>query len=258
MTAVLAGLGLIFAGGVLAILVHRHERLASSIALASLLAGSILALLPAAGVLAHGQPLSLRAAWSMPIGSFSVGLDPISAFFLLPVLVVSSLAAIYGASYLRAWSRKKNLAACWFFFDALVACMGLVLIARDGLLFLIAWEGMALASYFLVVFEDEKESVRRAGRTYLIATHLGTAGLLVLFLLLGRSSGSLEFGRLGLEGSAGRTAGVLFLLALVGFGTKAGLMPFHVWLPEAHPASPSHVSAVMSGVMIKTGIYGLV
>ncbi len=113
---------------------------------------------------------------------------------------------------------------------------------------------MALASYFLVVFEDERDDVRRAGRTYLIATHLGTAALLVLFLLLGQSTGSLDFADLG-PGAASLT--LLFALALVGFGTKAGFVPLHIWLPEAHPAAPSHVSALMSGVMIKTGIYGL-
>ena len=113
---------------------------------------------------------------------------------------------------------------------------------------------MALASFFLVTFEDEHESVREAGWIYLVATHLGTVFLLALFILLGREQGSLDFDRF--TGSAG--SGVVFMLAIIGFGAKAGFMPLHVWLPEAHPAAPTHVSAVMSGVMIKTGIYGLV
>jgi formate hydrogenlyase subunit 3/multisubunit Na+/H+ antiporter MnhD subunit len=127
---------------------------------------------------------------------------------------------------------------------------------------LVAWEVMALASYFLVVFDDELEEVRNAGRTYLIASHLGTAFLFVFFILLGRQANSLDFE--GIErwiaatgGFAPAMAGTLFLLAIIGFGTKAGFAPLHVWLPEAHPAAPSHVSAVMSGVMIKTGIYGV-
>jgi hydrogenase-4 component B len=258
MTALLVALGLILAGGVLAALTQRHQRLSTGMALAGLLAGSALGLIPAVGVLVRGESLALRVPWSMPMGSFSLGLDQISAFFILPVLTLSALAGVYGASYLKAWSGKKNLGACWFFFNALIASMVLVFVARNGVLFLIAWEVMALASYFLVVFEDEKESVRQAGRTYLVATHLGTAALLILFLLLGQSSGSLDFDALGRAPGAGALAGVSFLLAVIGFGTKAGFMPFHVWLPEAHPASPSHVSAVMSGVMIKTGIYGLV
>ena len=114
---------------------------------------------------------------------------------------------------------------------------------------------MSLASFFLVMFDDEKESVRRAGWIYLVAMHLGTAFLLAMFLLLGQERRLAGF-RAAL-GRARRRSGVLFLLAVVGFGTKAGFIPLHVWLPEAHPAAPSHVSAVMSGVMIKTGIYGL-
>ena len=132
--------------------------------------------------------------------------------------------------------------------------MLLVVVARNGVLFLMSWELMSLASFFLVTLEDEKESVRRAGWIYLVAMHLGTAFLLALFLLLGKNAGSLDFERLS---TAAAPSGVFFLLAVIGFGTKAGFIPMHVWLPEAHPAAPSHVSAVMSGVMIKTGIYGL-
>src|SRR5205809_7626592 len=113
---------------------------------------------------------------------------------------------------------------------------------------------MPLASILQVTFQDEEESVRSAGWTYLVATHLGTACLLVLFILLGRGAGSLDFDRF----TAASGVGLLFILSVVGFGSKAGFMPFHVWLPEAHPAAPSHVSAVMSGVMIATGVYGLV
>ena len=120
------------------------------------------------------------------------------------------------------------------------------------MLFLFAWETMTLSSYFLVTFEHEQDTVRQAGWTYLVASHLGTAFLLAMFVLLGRAGGSLDF-----DHFSSANAGALFVLALVGFGTKAGFMPLHVWLPEAHPAAPSHVSALMSGVMIKMGIYGL-
>lgn len=157
-----------------------------------------------------------------------------------------------------AYRSRKNLGSSWFFFNLLVASMVMVVLAYNAVLFLVAWELMSLASFFLVTFEDEKESVCEAGWTYLVATHLGTAFLLVLFLVLGRQAGSLDFDRfLAVSGSTSPIAGVAFFLALIGFGTKAGFMPFHVWLPEAHPAAPSHVSALMSGVMIKTGIYGL-
>ena len=157
----------------------------------------------------------------------------------------------------------------------LVASMALVMMARNAVLFLFAWEIMSLSSWLLVTWEHEKEGVRQAGITYLVATQIGTAFLLVMFLLLGvgsaqggaagaataasaASSGAaaLDFSRF--SGIGAPVAGAVFLLALVGFGTKAGIVPLHVWLPEAHPAAPSHVSALMSGVMIKTGIYGIV
>jgi formate hydrogenlyase subunit 3/multisubunit Na+/H+ antiporter MnhD subunit len=190
----------------------------------------------------------------VPYGSFFIALDPLSAFFLLPIFILSGIAALYGSEYLHGYRMQKSLGVCWFFFNLLVASMALVVIARNGVLFLMAWEVMTLASFFLVTFEDEDERVREAGWIYLVATHCGTAFLLVLFLLLGREHGSLDFDQF----TAAAGPGLLFVLAVIGFGAKAGFIPLHVWLPEAHPAAPTHVSAVMSGVMIKTGIYGLV
>ena len=127
------------------------------------------------------------------------------------------------------------------------------------MLFLVAWEVMSLASYFLVTFENEHRNVREAGRLYLIAMHLGAAFLLAFFVLLSQQSGSLDFDKIVLlrEAVSPAMTNVLFLLALVGFGTKAGLMPLHVSLPEAEPVAPSHAAAVMSGAMIKMGIYGI-
>ena len=135
--------------------------------------------------------------------------------------------------------------------------MALVCLARNAVLFLIAWEIMALASFFLVAFENEKPEVRRASWIYMVATHLGTACLLPMFLIFGAHAGSLDFDRFA-HSLPQPLASICFILALIGFGTKAGIIPFHVWLPEAHPAAPSHVSALMSGIMIKTGIYGIV
>jgi hydrogenase-4 component B len=215
-------------------------------------AGCVVGLIPAVGVLFGGATESMRLAWDVPYGAFFVEVDPLSAFFLIPIFGLSALTAIYGDEYLAAWRGKKSLGASWFFFNLLVASMVMVVLARNAVLFLIAWELMALTSFFLVTFEDEKESVRDAGWTYLVASHLGTAFLLAMFVLLGRETGSLDFDRFAPVSTA-----ALFLLAVIGFGTKAGFMPFHLWLPEAHPAAPSHVSALMSGVMIKMGIYGL-
>ena len=213
---------------------------------------------PVIQVLLGGSVLQFRFPWPVPYGEFFIELDPLSAWFLLPTFLLSALSAIYGVGYLRPWLGRRSLGPVWFFYCLLVLGMMLVLLARNAVLFLFAWELMAVASFFLVTFEHERPSVREAGWIYLVATHLGTAFLLAFFLLLGRETGSMDFDVWAAQGIHTQgLASVLFLLAVVGFGTKAGFMPLHVWLPEAHPAAPSHVSALMSGVMIKTGIYGL-
>ena len=153
---------------------------------------------------------------------------------------------------------RNPLRTSWFFFATFVAGMIMVLIARTALLFLVSWEAMSLSAYFLVTFEHEKEEVRRAGWIYLVAAHLGVAFLFATFFLLGRQAGGLDFDAFSkIPAIAAGPAGLIFVSALIGFGAKAGFVPFHVWLPEAHPAAPSHVSALMSGVMIKMGLYGL-
>jgi len=185
-------------------------------------------------------------------------LDALSAFFLLPVVVLSALAAVYGGNYLLAYRGRKSLGSSWFFYSVFVLGMIMVIIARSALLFLLSWEVMSISAFFLVTFEHEKSEVRRAGWVYLVATHLGVAFLFATFVLLGRHAGSLEFAAFDrMPALNGFWSGLIFVLALIGFGAKAGFVPFHVWLPEAHPAAPSHVSALMSGVMIKMGLYGL-
>ncbi len=249
-----AGLIVFFGGGVVSLLMRMSPRLASMVGCVAAVTGSLLALGSAAHVLFTGQAAHVTMAWQIPFGSLALGIDSLSAIFVVPIAVIVAVAAIYGGQYLPSSYRSSVIGPSWFFFNLLAATMLLVVVARNGLLFLLCWEGMSLASFFLVLTDHERERTQRAAWIYLAAMHLGTACLLVLFLLLGRSSGDLDFERFTCEPGS---AGILFLLAVVGFGTKAGFIPVHVWLPEAHPAAPSHVSAVMSGVMIKTGIYGL-
>ena len=230
------------------------ERSAVALGATGAIAACGAGLVAALAALAGRGAGTLALPWSMPCGEFRIGLDPLSAFFLIPMFGLSGLAAVYAIGYFKPW-RGRNPGRFWFFYNALVASMALVLIARNGVLFLVAWEAMTLASFFLVVFDDGEAAAREAGWVYLVATHLGTAFLIALFILLGRAGGSQDFADYAAPAGS---AGLLFALALVGFGTKAGLFPLHVWLPEAHPAAPSPVSAVMSGVMIKTGIYGIV
>src|SRR5262249_57181227 len=139
---------------------------------------------PALRIVFGGPVQSVYWYWPVPYASFAVELDALSAFFVIPILGLTALAAIYGSQYLQAYAGRKSLGASWFFYNLLTASMVLVVVARNGVLFLVAWEVMAVTSYFLVTFEGEKDSVRRAGWIYLIATHLGTAFLLALFVLL--------------------------------------------------------------------------
>jgi hydrogenase-4 component B len=255
MFLILTAVIILLISGIAALSFQSKQPFASRLGAAGPVLACAVGLIPVIRVLAGGALSPISASWGMPLGTFTVGLDGLSAFFLLPILGLGALSAIYGLGYLRPYRERKSLAASWFQFNILVASMIMVVLARNALLFLVAWEVMALSSFFLVAFENEKREVREATWTYLIATHIGTAFLLVMFLLMGRNANGLDFSQFG--ALSPKLAGVCFILAIIGFGTKAGIVPSHVWLPEAHPAAPSHVSALMSGVMIKTGIYGI-
>jgi hydrogenase-4 component B len=247
------------AAGVAGRLARAERANRATIALGS--AGAVLAaLLGLAGAglgLFAGVRAEVILPWNTPLGQLRFGLDPLSSFFLLSLFIVFGLSGLYGAGYLRGYEKGRRVFPATVAFNVLGAAMTAVLLARDAVSFLLAWEGMSVASYVLVTFESERDSVRRAGVTYLIATHIGVLALMVLFALLASPSGSFAFADLVARGPRGAAATACFALALFGFGAKAGLWPMHFWLPDAHPAAPSHVSAVMSGVMIKLGVYGL-
>ncbi len=192
--------------------------------------------------------------WGLAFGPCLLGLDFLSAFFLLTLLIVSVLVSIYGLRYFDGHENSRSRTS-WFWLNLLIASMVVIFMARDAILFLTAWELMTLSSFFLVMYEHEKKTSREAGWIYLVASHFGTAFLIFVFLVLARESGSTSFAKLGVPSDFSH--GIIFVAALIGFGIKAGIVPLHVWLPEAHPAAPSHVSAFMSGVMIKSGIYGI-
>lgn len=195
-----------------------------------------------------------------PAGTVRLVMDPLAAFFLLPVLVGGFLTSVYSIGYMRPYAEQgKSLSTYYFFLPVMIASMTLVLLVRNSLVFLIAWELMSVSSFFLVVFEQEKEEVRKAGYNYLIAMQVGASLLIAAFSLAAMKSGSPDMDNIAdVFKHHGASATVLFLLFFFGFGTKAGFIPVHTWLPQAHPAAPTPVSAIMSGVMIKTGIYGIV
>jgi hydrogenase-4 component B len=257
MSLLIIALSIIVIGGLLALAVCKNSALSTLLGAGSAVVGCIIGLIPALQTIYYGDTETFRLAWDMPFGSFFLKLDPLAAFFLLPILFLSGLAAIYGREYMMAYRKKKWLGLSWFFFNVLIASMAFVCLAHNAILFLISWEVMALSSFFLVAFEYEKEEVRKSSWIYMVASYLGTACLLPMFLILGSSTNILDFDLFNRSLSP-LALNICFILALIGFGTKAGIMPFHVWLPVAHPAAPSPVSAIMSGVMIKTGIYGLI
>jgi hydrogenase-4 component B len=259
MAALLWSLVVLLLSGAGSLLLSRAPKAASIVGVLGSSLGCAIALPTTLRVLIQGGQQSESFAWDSVHGPFVIGIDSLSGFFLLPVLALACLAAIYGFEYLRGHHRQEKLGGAWFFYCLFVTGMILVLLARTTVLFLVAWEVMSVAAFALVTFEHDTEEVRRAGWTYLIAAHIGVAALVAAFLTLGSQAGSLDFAAFAhLDKLTTSSANVVFILALIGFGTKAGLVPLHVWLPEAHPAAPSHVSALMSGVMIKMGIYGLV
>ena len=264
MDVLLVAIALQMLAGTAALLFSKWPRAATAVGAGGAALGCLVGLAPTLRVLLGGAPESVASG----LGRFARGL-------LRRNGRLECLLPPAGAWDCRLWRRftaattcsptvtKKSLGSPWFFFNAFVAGMVLVVVARTALLFLVAWEVMSVAAYFLVTFEHEKAEVRKAGWVYLIATHLGVAFLFLAFVLLGRNAGSLEFEAFVARCDAcdawppARRPGLIFVFALVGFGAKAGFVPFHVWLPEAHPAAPSHVSALMSGVMIKMGLYGM-
>ncbi|MDY0268297.1 proton-conducting transporter transmembrane domain-containing protein [Trichloromonas sp.] len=258
MNLILPALLILISGGISALCCGRRTTLAAFFAGSGTLAAALLTLTAAGRTLLFQTSETLSLPWPVPGGSFTLTLDPLAAFFLVPILLISSLCALYGYGYLKDHAADRPLSATWFFFTVLIAAMILVVTAANAILFIAAWECMSLSSFFLVAFDHRQREVREAAWLYLLSTHLGAAALFALFLFASHWSGSPEFSTFAALGQlAPGPAALLFLLALVGFGSKAGLFPLHVWLPDAHPAAPSHVSALMSGVMIKTGIYGI-
>jgi hydrogenase-4 component B len=200
---------------------------------------------------------SLNIASSLPLLSLSFKVDTLSAFFIFVISLIALFASIYALGYVKHYYKKYSIGALGFFYNIFLAGMVMVVSANNALFFLVVWEIMSLASYFLVIFEHREQENVKAGSLYFIMTHVGTAFIILFFFLLYRDTGSLDFSVIkeNMEAVTPFGRNIIFILALVGFGTKAGVIPFHIWLPSAHPAAPSHVSALMSGVMIKTGIY---
>jgi hydrogenase-4 component B len=247
-------LALVLAGGVLPLLMGRRFLLLRVVGVAGIGAGSLLGFLDAVRSLLAGSSHTASFTYLHEF-ELSFRTNPLSAFFLVAIFAVSALAALYSFHYMDDAAKARRTAAHYLFFSLLVIAMALVVVADGMIPFLISWELMTLSSFFLVIYDHEDADNRKAGYLYFVFSHVGAMFIFAAFGLIFANTGSLGF-----EGAAGLTDNtkiLVFVLALIGFGSKAGIFPVHYWLPHAHPAAPSHISAVMSGVMIKTGIFGI-
>ncbi len=251
------GIGLILAGGLLTTLIP--EKFKGWILTIFFAAGTVLLLFPSVRVLSGNGSLLFDYTLNQPIGSVSFIIDPLSAFFIIIISIMGSLGAFYSTGYMKIYfGRKMTTTSFFFLLSILISSMLMLFVVQNALFFLILWEIMSLSSFFLVVFENEKEEVFRAGINYLIAMHIGTVFIIAGFIIASLQSGDYNFNSFKSFFEKNKeTANLIFILFFAGFGTKAGFMPFHSWLPRAHPAAPSNVSGIMSGIMIKTGIYGI-
>jgi len=226
--------------------------------LAATLAGAGAALVAGIWILAAGTVWDWRPGFALAGEPVHLQLDSISAWFLVLLCVVGGAGSLYACEYWTDEQHPVSAPAGRGWWNGLLLCMGLILLCANGLHFLIAWEISTVCAYFLMTQERQKREVREAGWLFLAASHVGTLCLFAFFALLAARTGSWELGPLQDHPELAPQLAPLFWLALAGFGLKAGIFPLHIWLPSAHANAPSHVSALLSGVMIKMGIYGLV
>jgi len=258
MPLLLVSITLLGGSGVLGLFLHRRSAIGQRWAVFLMLTGAALGLWATFRILLGGGSAGLDLAWFLPWGTFRLKADALACFFLVPVFVVPALGSVYGLGYWNPSERPASARTLQFYYGILAASMGIVVLAESSVLFLIAWEVMALSAYFLATSDTTDSAACRAGWMYLIGAHLGAVFLVALFALLYRSTGSYVLGGVNSGVLAPRTATILFTLALIGFGLKVGVMPLHLFLPGAAASGPSHVSALLSGVVYKVGIYALI
>ena len=233
------------------------ERTGGRIAAIGAVLGALAGMGAAAPVLADGQAVAVTLAGPFPFASFALRLDGLAALMVATIALVSAAAALFGITYAQEEYAGRGVGVMGFFMNLFVAAMMMVAVADNALWFIVFFELMSLASFFLVTFEQDAEAIG-AGWLYFVIAHAGSMLVLIAFLLLFAVTGSLDFATFRGAAVPASTASIVFLLALFGFGAKAGMIPLHVWLPRAHPAAPSHASALLSGVMVKIGAFGII
>lgn len=249
-------IGFFAVGAFISLALHKKPLLANFISHTYAMTGSFLGIILSGLVLSTQIPLILNYKTSFPLLNLTINIDALSAFFLFIISIVALVSSFYGLSYMKKYAGNYDLGFFGFFYNLFIVSLVLVSTASNGLYFLLVWELMSISSYFLVVFENKNPENVKAGLIYLIMAHFGTAFILLSMILLYTSTGSFDFSVIKAHSASIPLIikNIIFVFALIGFGTKAGVIPLHIWLPRAHPAAPSHVSALMSGVMIKTAI----
>lgn len=242
-------------GGLSTILTRQEPRITNYVAHSMALFGCIAAIVCATFVFGQGEQHFVFTS-GLPFGSLQVGLDRLSAFFLMVIGIAGSMVSLYAYGYSREYYGQRYSLLTGLYNLFLLSMVLVVTVAHAGA-FIISWEIMSVISFFLVNHEYEHKKNSRAAYLYLVMTHVGTVFVITAFLLLAVSAGSMSYDVFKHVTLSVPLQNIVFLCAVIGFGTKAGLVPLHIWLPQAHPAAPTHVSALMSGVMLKTAVYGM-
>jgi hydrogenase-4 component B len=252
--------GLLLVGALLSFVLQNKPRLSILAGFSFANIAGLVGLILGSTLLFTKHTLAVNLPWSIFGTNLQFSIDPLAAFFIVIISVISLSVSIFSYSYTTTYIGKHNVGILGLFYNLFIFSMLTLVSCNNSFMFLFFWELMSLVSFFLVVFEHEDYHVRRAGFIYIVMTHIGTVFIIIAFLLLYRESGSFDFSQYAAIGHSlsPNLKTIIFLLVTIGFGTKAGIIPLHIWLPKAHPAAPSNISALMSGVMIKTAIYGFI
>jgi len=247
------------AGAIASLATWRKPALCRYVCCGTAFAGAIFGGLAAMLGIFQGTPVRWSLSSGIPLFAYSFDYDALAGFFNLTLAILAGTVSLYSFGYLRHFEGKRNIGFFGFLFHLLLLSLTIVFTAANAFLFLIGWEVMALVAYGLVTYYHEDQESRRSGLLYIVMAHIDAGCLLVGFALLMQVSGSAEFASFraaAAQLSVGQQAAA-FVLFFLGFGIKAGVIPFHIWLPAAHPVAPSNISALLSGIVLKAGIYGM-
>lgn len=240
----------------ISLLCAKAERLAITATGVGGMLGGVAGLAASLPVLFSGQVMGDTVAGPFAFAHFVVRLDPLAALMVFVISLLVVLTSLYSLAYAREYE-GRGAWAMGFFMNTFIASMVALVVVDNAFWFLVFFEMMSLASYFLVIFDQDEEAVS-AGFLYFLIAHAGSVLILGAFFILSSASGSLDFAEFRKLHLSAPLSSIVFLLAFFGFGAKAGMIPLHSWLPRAHPAAPSHGSALMSGVMVKIGVFGII